>query len=171
MKTKGILMFVLLGILFTPLAYGAADYRSMTNEQICREYWQQPTMSPAEQQAYQQEWNRRVQTMSPQERQTLYQQETMKQRTTTTGPSPMAQPGAPAPTQSQMGTSTTTTRDFATMSNEEFAKLCQDQQFMSGLTAEQRREIDREWQRRIPYMTPEERRMYYPYGMRYYTAQ
>ncbi len=167
MKTKGLFLFALLGLmLIVPMTYAAMDYRSMTTEQLCREYWQQPTMSPQEQQSYQQEWNRRMSTMSPQERQSMYQKEVTRQRTTT---APMAQPSAVAPAPSQMAASSSA-KDYSTMSNEEFYRMCQNQQFMQGLTPEQRREIDREWQRRIPYMTPEERRQMYPYGMRYYTG-
>lgn len=158
MKTKGVFLFGLLGLLLiASTSYGATDYRSMTTEQLCREYWQQPVMSPQEQQAYRQEWERRVQSASPQERQTMYQKEVTRRQAT--GPSAVAP--APAP----MGSAQT--RDYSTMSNEEFYRLCQSPQFMQGLTPEQRAEIDREWQRRIPYMTPEERRTYYPEGLRY----
>ena len=54
------------------------------------------------------------------------------------------------------------------LTNAEFNRLCQNQEFMRGLTPEQKKEIDKEWQRRIPTMTPEEIQMYYPEGRRYY---
>jgi hypothetical protein len=86
----------------------------------------------------------------------MYQKEAQRQRgATTTTPAPMGQAG---------------TKDYVTMSHEDFNKLCQNQQYMQGLTPEQRMEIDQEWQRRIPYMTPQERQMYYPVGRRYYTG-
>lgn len=153
MKTR-VLVLVLFGLLLAvPFVFAAQDYRSMTTEDLCKSY-STSMQNPAEKQAYQQEWTRRMQTMSPQERQTMYQKEVQRQTTTTT-PAPMGQTGG---------------RDYVTLSNEEFNKLCQNQQFMQGLTPQQKMEIDREWQRRIPYMTPEERRMYYPEGLRYYTG-
>ena len=60
---------------------------------------------------------------------------------------------------------------FCNMSNAEFYKYCQDQQFMKGLTPEQKQEIDREWQKRVPTLTPEEKNLYYPLGRRYYQGQ
>ena len=59
---------------------------------------------------------------------------------------------------------------WCTMTNAEFHKLCQNREFMEGLTPEQKKEIDKEWQRRIPTMTPDEIKMYYPEGTRYYTG-
>jgi len=59
---------------------------------------------------------------------------------------------------------------YCKMSNEELHKVCRDTQQMQGLTPEQRKEIDREWQRRVPEMTPEERQMYCPEGNCYYTG-
>ncbi len=156
MKTR-VLVLVLFGLLLAvPFVFAAQDYRSMTTEDLCKSY-SSSMQNPSEREAYQQEWNRRMQSMSPQERQSMYQREVQRQRTTTTTttPAPMGQTG---------------TRDFSTMSNEEFNRLCQNQQYMQGLTPQQKMEIDREWQRRIPYMTPEERRMYYPEGLRYYTG-
>ncbi len=166
MKTR-VLVFVLFGVLLAaPFVFAAQDYGSMTTEELCKSYNSAMT-NPAEKDAYYQEWSKRMQGMTPQERQTLYQREVTKERTTTT--TPMGQPSTAAP-----GAGTTTaapgTKDFSAMSHEEFYRLCQNQQFMQGLTPEQRREIDREWQRRIPYMSPEERKMYYPEGMRYYTG-
>jgi hypothetical protein len=60
---------------------------------------------------------------------------------------------------------------FCNMGNAEFYKYCQDQQFMKGLTPEQKQEIDREWQKRVPTLTPEEKNLYYPLGRRYYQGQ
>jgi hypothetical protein len=155
MKTR-ILVLVLFGLLLAvPFAFAAQNYQSMTTEELCKSY-PSAMQSPAEKQAFQQEWSKRMQSMTPQERQTMYQREAQKQRgAVTTTPAPMGQAG---------------TKDYVTMSHEDFNKLCQNQQYMQGLTAEQRMEIDREWQRRIPYMTPEERKLYYPEGRRYYTG-
>jgi hypothetical protein len=50
----------------------------------------------------------------------------------------------------------------------DFYQLCQDEEFMKGLTPEQRKAIDKEWQRRYKEMTPAERELYYPAGRRYY---
>ncbi len=170
MKTR-VLVFVLFGVLLAiPFAFAAQDYRSMSTEDLCKSY-SSSMANPSEKEAYQQEWNRRMQSMSPQERQSMYQREVQRQRsttTTTTTPSTMGQQGAATTAPSTMGQQSR--RDYTTMSNEEFNRLCQNQQYMQGLTPEQRMEIDREWQRRIPYMTPEERRMYYPEGLRYYTG-
>jgi hypothetical protein len=57
---------------------------------------------------------------------------------------------------------------YSGMSSEQFNQLCTNQGFMGGLTPEQRKEIDAEWQRRVPTMTPEEIQRYYPAGRRYY---
>lgn len=51
--------------------------------------------------------------------------------------------------------------------NEQFYQLCQDKQFMQALTPAQRDAIDKEWQRRVPNMTPAEVQKYYPAGTRY----
>lgn len=58
---------------------------------------------------------------------------------------------------------------WCNIENGEFYKLCQDQDFIKGLTPEQRKQLDTEWQRRVPTMTPAERQLYYPSGRRYYT--
>jgi hypothetical protein len=50
----------------------------------------------------------------------------------------------------------------------DFYALCQDKDFIKGLTPEQRKQLDTEWQRRAPTMTPAERELYYPAGRRYY---
>ncbi len=52
----------------------------------------------------------------------------------------------------------------------DFYELCQNQEFMKGLTPEQKKAIDKEWQRRVPAMTPAERNLYYPAGRRYDTS-
>ena len=56
---------------------------------------------------------------------------------------------------------------WCNMSNADLGKICKDEAIMKGLTAEQRKEIDKEWQRRIPDMTPEDIKLYYPEGTRY----
>ncbi len=52
--------------------------------------------------------------------------------------------------------------------NEQFYTLCNDKEFMKGLTPQQKKAIDKEWQRRVPNMTPAEVEKYYPAGQRYY---
>ena len=60
---------------------------------------------------------------------------------------------------------------FCNIGNAEFYKYCQDQQFMKGLTPEQKKEMDRAWQTRVHSMTPEARTLYYPPGRTYYLGQ
>lgn len=57
---------------------------------------------------------------------------------------------------------------FCNIPTPDFYKICQDQEFMKNLTPEQKKEVDKEWQRRVPKMTPAERNLYYPEGFRYY---
>lgn len=142
---KQLFVFVLVGlcVLASSALFAATDYSKMTTEEMCRSY-SSTMQNPSESQAYQQELNRRLEGMTPEQRQRMYQQQTR--------------------TESRTG------RDYSTMSNEEFYKMCQSQGFMQGLTPEQRREIDQEWQRRIPYMTRSEVQKYYPEGRRYYTG-
>ncbi len=59
---------------------------------------------------------------------------------------------------------------WCNIQNGDFYKLCQDQEFIKGLTPEQRRQLDTEWQKRVPSMSPAERQLYYPEGRRYYTG-
>ncbi len=59
---------------------------------------------------------------------------------------------------------------WCNITNGDFYKLCQDQEFIKGLTPEQQKQLDAEWQRRVPNMTPAERQLYYPDGRRYYTG-
>lgn len=59
---------------------------------------------------------------------------------------------------------------YCDLTNEQFHQLCTNANFMGGLTSEQKKEIDAEWQRRVPNMTPEEAQKYYPAGRRYYTG-
>lgn len=59
---------------------------------------------------------------------------------------------------------------YGGMSNEQLHQLCTNQSFMGGLTPQQKKEIDAEWQRRVPQMTPAEVQKYYPEGKRYYTG-
>lgn len=54
--------------------------------------------------------------------------------------------------------------------NEQLYQLCQDEQFMGKLTPEQRKALDKEWQKRVPSMTPAEVQKYYPAGRRYYSG-
>jgi hypothetical protein len=54
--------------------------------------------------------------------------------------------------------------------NEQLYQLCQDQQFMGSLTADQKKALDKEWQRRVPSMTPADVQKYYPAGRRYYSG-
>lgn len=142
---KQLFVFVLAGlcVLAGSALFAATDYSKMTTEEMCRSY--STTMkNPQESQSYQQELNRRLEGMTPEQRQRMYQQ--------------------------QMSGQSGAGRDYSSMSNQEFYQLCQSKGFMQGLTPEQRREIDQEWQRRIPYMTQAERQMYYPEGRRYYTG-
>lgn len=141
---KQLFVFVLAGlcVLASSALFAATDYSKMTTEEMCRSY--SSTMkNPNESQAYQQELNRRLEGMTPEQRQRMYQQQC-----------------------SALGAQSR----YTAMPNEEFYKMCQDKGFMQGLTAEQRREIDQEWQRRIPYMTRSEIQKYYPEGRRYYTG-
>lgn len=57
---------------------------------------------------------------------------------------------------------------WCNIQNDTFYNLCQDQEFMKGLTPAQRKAIDQEWERRVPSMTPAEREKYYPAGRRYH---
>ncbi len=59
---------------------------------------------------------------------------------------------------------------FCNTDNAELYKLCQDENFRNGLTPAQKKELDTEWQKRVPYMSPAERQLYYPEGRRYYTG-
>ncbi len=59
---------------------------------------------------------------------------------------------------------------WCNIENGDFYKLCQDQEFIKGLSPEQLKQLDAEWQRRVPNMTPAERELYYPQGRRYYTG-
>ncbi len=56
---------------------------------------------------------------------------------------------------------------WCNLPNDQFYQLCQDKEFMQGLTPAQRNAIDKEWQRRVPNMTPAEVQKYYPAGTRY----
>lgn len=56
---------------------------------------------------------------------------------------------------------------WCNLQNDMFYNLCTDQEFMKGLTADQKKAIDQEWERRVPSMTPAERAKYYPEGRRY----
>lgn len=141
-----VLVLAGLCILASSALFAATDYGKMTTEEMCRSY-STSMQNPSESQAYQQELNRRLESMTPEQRQRMYQQQMSSQ--------------------SRTGT---TSRDYSSMSNQEFYQMCQNQGFMQGLTPEQRREIDQEWQRRIPYMTRSEVQKYYPEGRRYYTG-
>ncbi len=74
----------------------------------------------------------------------------------------------PHTSQAQQPPSSVGTTMWCNIQNNELYNLCRDQDFMKGLTPEQKKAIDAEWERRVPSMTPAERQKYYPAGQRYY---
>ncbi len=59
---------------------------------------------------------------------------------------------------------------WCNLPNEQFYQLCMDKQFWAGLTPAQKKAVDKEWQRRVPNMSPAEKEKYYPEGRRYYSG-
>lgn len=121
--TRVIVGVLLAGLLIAPCVFAAADYRSMTEEQLQQQRTTMSTMPPSERQAFSEEWYRRYQ------RQPLEEQMRMEQKAAGvygqgSAPAGTYLPGGPGSSSSSMTSESmsqpggTVTRDRSTTTME-----------------------------------------------------
>lgn len=188
--TKTVVGLLLVGLLMAPSVLGAADYRSMTDEQLQQQRTTMSAMSPDERQAFSEEWYRRYQRQPLQEQMRMREERFGMAPGETTGEmmrQPLPPPGQqqpmsrPSGTMSQSSPSTMSSGQSGAMMGSSQADMgtappsgMRDPRTMSNaelnrmmspensskLSPGERAEVRQEFESRIQTFTPEERQRY-----------